>query len=98
MLYTAGWNTPGHMPDSVDEFEYLEEAVAFLANEIEFRWDGDYWSLNDPPSGDEMDAVDAKYLDIHTALHNIGNDFHGTFTSWEHECGGELFFITTMWS
>lgn len=40
--YTAGWNLPGYLPDTVEEFDSWETAVDFMEDEMLREWaDGD---------------------------------------------------------
>lgn len=69
IIWTAGWNIPGCLPnpDSLFDFDSFEGARNFLVQEIDFRWDGDEW-------GDAItrERAGEKWLDLHTALHNAG--------------------------
>ena len=63
MTYIAGWNMPGYMPESEpEEFDTAREAVQYLLDTVERFWDSDA----DVPN---LEA-DARWLGIHTALHN----------------------------
>jgi len=91
MPYNAGWNMPGYLPDHVDQFDSLEEAVAFLVNEINFRWDGDYVAEFDSI---DHDVIDARYQDTFDALMGIEIGAYEAFESWEHPCDGNVFWIS----
>lgn len=76
--YAAGWNMGGYgaEPDNIWVTDDWQSAVTYLADTIDTWWNQDYWSLEpDAPA----ETVDARYLDIHTELHNMptGPEYHG---------------------
>jgi len=61
--YLAGWNVPGCLPESEPlQCETEEEAFRYLVERVDAFWDDD--ASVDP------EAADARWLPIHTALHN----------------------------
>lgn len=91
MTYTAGWNIPGCLPEVEPEtFDTFNEAVAYLAETVDRFWDEDYLVEDD-----DRDDVDATWLDIHTALHNlpVAHDV-GTQHEFSEQAGGLAFWIT----
>jgi len=74
-MFTAGYNMPGYLPENDPEtFDSFEDAVAHLVGIVDHFWDGDSQNDSDPRWNDGMDITsDEIWLDIHTALHNIGN-------------------------
>ena len=76
--YVAGWNTPGYLPEmEPQEFDSAHDAVGFLCDAVHRFWDEDYDSYED------WEGVDAKWLPIHTDLHNGSStsDSLNTYTS-----------------
>lgn len=66
VLYIAGWNTPGYLPESDPAiFDNETDAIRYLSDTVDRFWDEDYrldttWtSWND---------VDAKWADVHSNL------------------------------
>ena len=96
MTYTAGWNIPGCLPDTTEDaatFDTFNEAVAYLAQEAERFWDQDQDLMGAQDYTGPEDAADARWLPVHTALHNapVTHD-DGTHTFSE-TCGdGHLTF------
>lgn len=82
--YTAGWNTPGTLPDTTEPtpiFDTQHEAIAYLLAEAEQSWNEEYETSD--TDGTRMDADD-KWLPVHTALHTAMGV--GT-TSWSATTG-----------
>lgn len=68
-MYTAGWNIPGCLPESEpQEFDTFSEAKAYLVDTVELFWDQDY----DRVTAGKREPIDARWLEVHTALHNAG--------------------------
>ena len=82
ILYVAGWNMPGYMPEMEPAvFDTEQYATAFLIYEIDRMWDQDYL-------GDESrETIDARWMDVHSSLqyetapYNVQNG-DGSLTFW----------------
>ena len=79
-MYVAGWNAPGYLPDTdepLPEFDTFEEAVAYLVQQVDRHWDQDYEAQTTDATHTELPSndnpVDARYLPVHTSLHNTGS-------------------------
>ena len=69
MLYAAGYNMFGHLPDEnafVEDVEW-NDALMYLIDTIELWWDQDYEICE---TDEDRLAVDATYLEIHTLLNS----------------------------
>lgn len=90
MSYVAGRRAPGK-PDAGPrpaEFTEFHDAVTHLVQWVERLWDADYEaSYSKPGEVGIREAADARWLPIHTALHNASSPF--TF-----EAGGFTWYIT----
>jgi len=94
--YAAGVNLPGHLADDVVEFAHWEDAVGYLADIIDCWWNIEYDFERDKPEKDrDFHSIDARYIKIHTDLHNapqppifegISRDkFNNDWEIWIHE-------------
>jgi hypothetical protein len=75
MHYHANTNQPGYLPDDTSTglmTGSLARALAWLEDELQRDWDAEY-EATDELSGHQradQDAIDARYLEAHTRLHN----------------------------
>ncbi len=70
MYYATGWNMGGYSPDPDHIYipDDWQSAIKYLTDAIDIWWDQDYDYVTDP---EEKLAIDARYLDVHTELHNM---------------------------
>ena len=63
VLYIAGWNMPGYLPETDPAvFETEGEAIGYLTYEIDRIWDQEYL-------GEEShDAIDNRWMDVYSSL------------------------------
>ena len=63
VLYIAGWNMPGYLPDTDPAvFETEGEATHYLISEIDLFWDEEYLA------GDSREAADNRWMDVYSSL------------------------------
>ena len=85
VLYVAGWNTPGYLPESEPMiFDNETDAIRYLSDTIERFWDEDCeaettWAQ--PSAADEKWGDVFSNLPYETAPFNITNNDH-TLTFW----------------
>ena len=66
VLYIAGWNTPGYLPESEPAvFETQGEAIGYLSDTVDRFWDEDYY---DPRDDESREAIDNRWLDVFSNL------------------------------
>jgi hypothetical protein len=74
--YTAGWNTPGHLPDTTNgpaTFDDFDDAVAYLTDVAKRFWDEDHESADQiHVTGAELAAVDQCWEPLLEALKRAG--------------------------
>lgn len=82
VLYIAGWNIPGCLPEVAPEvFDNETAAIYHLSNAVDRFWDEDYLSSESYP------AIDNRWMDLHSSLpyetapFNVQNG-DGTLTFW----------------
>lgn len=69
-MWAVGWNLAGYLPEcDVTVTEDWGMARDILVYEISRSWDHDYEMLDDDDEDGRL-AVDARYLDAHTEIHN----------------------------
>jgi hypothetical protein len=97
MKYVAGRRVPGKSTDAPRPAEFTEfsDAVRHLVMWVERLWDGEYEaSYGRPGEVGLREAADARWLPIHTALHNATPAHPDAATSFTETAAGFEWFIT----
>lgn len=78
VLYIAGWNIPGYLPESDPAiFDNETNAIRYLSDTVDRFWDEDYEA---DTTEENRDKADVKWLDVYsnlpyeTAPFNIANN------------------------
>ena len=86
VLYIAGWNMPGYLPENDPViFDNETDAIRYLSDTVDRFWDEDYAATDS--TGSSWNDVDAKWADVHsnlpyeTAPFSIANNDH-SLTFW----------------
>ena len=85
VLYIAGWNIPGYLPESDPAiFDNETDAIRYLSDTVDRFWDEDYEAGTTEENRGEADV---KWIDVYsnlpyeTAPFNIRNN-DGSLTFW----------------
>jgi len=69
IMFIAGWNMPGYLPDSDPvEFETRDEAVSYLSDTIERFWDDEYQAAYDDDIHAELEEIANRWTGVAEAL------------------------------
>jgi hypothetical protein len=70
--FHANTHQPGYLPmsDDLPTFDTAESAWSYIESELQRDWDSEYDITDEGNAGiRERDAIDARYLPAHTAIH-----------------------------